>query len=63
VGWSKVTAPRVLNLVTRWRSVVGFTPWSIYRWGKSQPFEVFTAVKIQVEVFWDVMSCSVTVGC
>jgi len=25
-------------------------------------FEVFTAVKIQVEVFWVVTSCSVVVG-
>jgi hypothetical protein len=26
-------------------------------------FEVFMVVKIQVEVFWVVMSCSVVVGC
>jgi hypothetical protein len=25
-------------------------------------FEIFTAVKIQVEVFWVVMPCSVVVG-
>jgi hypothetical protein len=29
----------------------------------SMGFEVFMAMKIQVEVFWAVMPCSVTVGC
>jgi len=32
---SKSIAPLILNLSTRWRWVVKFTPWLLYLWGKN----------------------------
>jgi hypothetical protein len=43
-SWRWRIAARILNLVTRWRWVVSFTPWPRYPWGKSSRYPLVRRV-------------------
>jgi len=40
--WSGRITPRILDLGTSWRTVVSFTAWPLYPWGKNPRYPLGT---------------------